>query len=142
MPLTRQFMIFVRILIFSFFNRIILIITEAALQGKEYAINRYTLQRRSDLCIPRNETALPRSQFPHSWICERFIYSQDPSAYLAAEKQETDPGNIEIAHRLKELGMRPRSFISRNVCFEFLVQCLCSADDYDDARVKGITPRR
>jgi hypothetical protein len=35
------------------------------------------LQRRSDLCIPRNETARPRSQFPHSCICERFIYSQD-----------------------------------------------------------------
>jgi hypothetical protein len=25
-----------------------------------------TLQRRSDLCIPKNQTALPLSQFPHS----------------------------------------------------------------------------
>ncbi len=25
-----------------------------------------TLQRRSDLCIPRNQTARPQSQFPHS----------------------------------------------------------------------------
>ena len=39
----------------------------------------YTLQRRSDLCIPKNETA------------------------------------------------RPRSFMSGNICFEFSVQCLCSA---------------
>ncbi len=29
----------------------------------------------SDLCIPRNETARPRSQFLDSCICERFIYS-------------------------------------------------------------------
>jgi hypothetical protein len=27
--------------------------------------------------IPRNETAPPRSQFPHSCVCERFIYSHD-----------------------------------------------------------------
>ncbi len=30
--------------------------------------------RRSDLCIPRNETARPRSQFPHSCICEIHEY--------------------------------------------------------------------
>ncbi len=34
-----------------------------------------SLQRRSDLCIPRNETARPRSQFPDSCICEWYIYS-------------------------------------------------------------------
>ncbi len=28
----------------------------------------YALQRRSDLCIPRNEIARPRSQFPHSCV--------------------------------------------------------------------------
>ncbi len=33
-----------------------------------------TLQTRSDLCIPRNETVWPRSQFLHSCICERFLY--------------------------------------------------------------------
>jgi hypothetical protein len=35
------------------------------------------LQRRSDLCIPRNETARPRSQFLHSCICERLTYSHE-----------------------------------------------------------------
>ena len=30
--------------------------------------------KRSDLCISRNETARPRSQFLHSCICERFMY--------------------------------------------------------------------
>jgi hypothetical protein len=38
-----------------------------------------TLQRRSHLCIPRNETTRSRSQFPHSWFCERFIYSHGRS---------------------------------------------------------------
>ncbi len=45
-----------------------------------------TLYRKSDLYIPKNETARPRSQFLHSCICERFIYSQDRSSYLAAAK--------------------------------------------------------
>ncbi len=40
---------------------------------------------KSDSCIPRNETARPRSHIIHSCICERFIYSQDRSAYLAAK---------------------------------------------------------
>jgi hypothetical protein len=45
----------------------------------------HTLYRKSDLCIPRNETARPRFQFLHSCICERFIHSRDRSAYLAAQ---------------------------------------------------------
>jgi hypothetical protein len=44
------------------------------------------LYRKSDLCIPRNEIVGPRSQFLHSCISERFIYSQDRSAYVAAAK--------------------------------------------------------
>jgi len=47
---------------------------------------RPTLYRISYLCIPRNETVRPHSQFLHSCICERFIYSQDRSAYSAAAK--------------------------------------------------------
>ncbi len=33
-----------------------------------------TLQTRSDLWIPRNETARPSSQFLHSCICERSVH--------------------------------------------------------------------
>ncbi len=40
------------------------------------------LYRKSDLFIPRNETARPISQC----FCEGLIYSQDRSAYLAAAK--------------------------------------------------------
>ncbi len=35
------------------------------------------LQRKSHLCILRKGTARPQSQFPHSGVCERFIYSQN-----------------------------------------------------------------
>ncbi len=44
--------------------------------------------------IPRNETARPRSQFLHSWICERFIYYHDRSAYIAVLRLRTDRGII------------------------------------------------
>ncbi len=35
---------------------------------------------------PRKRIAPPQSQFPHSYVCERFIYSHDRSAYSAAGK--------------------------------------------------------
>ncbi len=31
--------------------------------------------KKTDLCIPRNETAKPRSQFSHLCICERDLYN-------------------------------------------------------------------
>ncbi len=43
-----------------------------------------TLQRKSPLCIPFLGIARPQSQFLHSCICERFIYSQDLSTYFPA----------------------------------------------------------
>ncbi len=36
--------------------------------------------------IPRKGIVRPQSQFPHSWICERFIYSHNRSGYSAAGK--------------------------------------------------------
>ncbi len=41
----------------------------------------YTLQRKSHLCISLMGIARPQSQFPHSCVCERIIYSQDRSAF-------------------------------------------------------------
>jgi hypothetical protein len=39
--------------------------------------------------------ARSQSQFPHSCVCERFVYSYDQSAYSAAGKYvDPDPGNI------------------------------------------------
>ncbi len=83
------------------------------------------LYQKSDLCIPRNDTAQPRSQFVHSCICERFIYSKDRSAYLAAGKQSDrnweyinhskkhECGNLKTEHYNSVLKIkRPCSFIS------------------------------
>jgi hypothetical protein len=88
------------------------------------------LQRRSDLCTSRKGTARSQFQFPHSCICERFVYSDDRSTYFPASrigrlimgiyKSLTDTW-------MWKLGLRPRSFISGNICFEFSVFCLCSA---------------
>ncbi len=57
----------------------------------------------SDLCIPRNET-----------VKLRFIYSQDRFA------RQTDPGNIQIAHRYMNVG-RTVSFLGIH---KFSVQCI------------------
>jgi len=45
-----------------------------------------TLYRKSNLCLPGKGIALPQSQFLHTCVCERFIYSQERSTYLAAAK--------------------------------------------------------
>jgi hypothetical protein len=42
--------------------------------------------RKFETNIPRKEIARPRSQFPHSCICERFIYLHDRPTYFAAAK--------------------------------------------------------
>jgi hypothetical protein len=44
--------------------------------------------------IPRKGTVRPQSQFPHSSVGERFIYSHTRSAYSAAGKMWTNPANI------------------------------------------------
>jgi hypothetical protein len=50
--------------------------------------------RKLETNIPRKGIARPQSQFPHSFVCERFIYSHDGSAYSAALNIWTNPGNI------------------------------------------------
>jgi hypothetical protein len=51
----------------------------------EQSEKEHTLQRRSDLCITRNETARPRSQFPLMYLWEIYT-SNDRSTYFAAAK--------------------------------------------------------
>ncbi len=48
--------------------------------------------------IPRNETS---SQFLHSCICERWAICTFPGSVhlLLQQNRQTDPGNIQIAHR-------------------------------------------
>ncbi len=52
--------------------------------------------------ISSNETARPRSQFLHSCIWDRFLYSHDRSA--KEKNRRTVRGNIKIAHRFKSMG--------------------------------------
>jgi hypothetical protein len=53
-----------------------------------------TQYRKFEINIPRKGIARPQYQFPHSFVCEQYIYSHDRSAYSAAGKMWTDPGNI------------------------------------------------
>jgi hypothetical protein len=40
--------------------------------------------------------ARPQSPFLHSCVCERIIYSQDLSTYLAAANRQTNPRNVYV----------------------------------------------
>jgi hypothetical protein len=50
--------------------------------------------RKFETNIPRKGISGSQSQFPHSGVCERIIYSHDGSAFSAGENMWTDPGNI------------------------------------------------
>ncbi len=49
--------------------------------------------RKFETNIPRKGISKSQSQFPHSCVCERIIYSH------VGGNLWTDPGNIYIAHR-------------------------------------------
>ncbi len=62
----------------------------------------FTLQRKSRLWIPFLGIARPQFQFLHSCVCERFLYSQDRSTYLVAEKYVDRP-ILEIYKSLTDI---------------------------------------
>jgi hypothetical protein len=74
-------------------------------EGKKEEVNN-ALQRKSHLCIPFLGIARPQSQFPHSCVCERFIYSQDRSTYIMPQNRQIHLGNIKIAHRHMNVEIR------------------------------------
>ncbi len=63
------------------------------------AVSWPALQRKVHLHIPCLGIARPQSQFPHSCVCEQFIYSQDRSTYLLQQNRQMDCGNKLITHR-------------------------------------------
>jgi hypothetical protein len=50
----------------------------------------HTAIRKFKTNIPKKGITRPQSQFPHSCVCERFIYSHDRSAYPAAGNMWTE----------------------------------------------------
>jgi hypothetical protein len=50
--------------------------------------------RKFETNIHRKRISGPQSQFPHSCVCERIIYSHVGSAFSAWGNMWTDPGNI------------------------------------------------
>jgi hypothetical protein len=55
--------------------------------------------RKFETNISRKGISQSQSQFPHSCVCERIIYSHDGSSFSAGGNMWTDAGNISIAHR-------------------------------------------
>jgi hypothetical protein len=50
--------------------------------------------RKFEANILRKGISGPRSQFPHSCVCEQIIYSQNGAAVSAGGNMWTNPGNI------------------------------------------------
>ncbi len=77
--------------------------------------------------IPFLGFARPKSQFPHSCVCDRFFYFQDRSTYFLQHKRQIDRGIYKSLTNtwMWKLGLRPRNSFSGNICFKIPVLCLC-----------------
>ncbi len=89
----------------------------------------HTLQQKTHLWIPRKGTVRPQSQFPHSCVCERFIYFQDRSTLHIFPCSRIGRPIVEIHKSLTvtwiwKLWLRPRNSFPGSICFEFSVLCL------------------
>ncbi len=85
------------------------------------------LQTRSDLCIPRNETArasFPISTFMFLWAI--YIFPRSVHLFCCSKigRSIVEIINRSQTHECWNWEHRPRSFISRNICFKISVKCL------------------
>ncbi len=92
----------------------------------------YALQGKSHVCIPFLGMARPCSKFPHSCVCERFIYSQDRSTYCISCSR-IGRSIVGIYKSLTDtwmwkLGLWLRNSFSGIFVFNFSVLVLCSVE--------------
>ncbi len=69
-----------------------------------------------------SQKARPQSQIPHSLVCERFIYSQDRSAYNTLLQENMWTNSLTETWMLK-LVLRVRNSFSGNTLMGFSLQC-------------------
>ncbi len=90
--------------------------------GVKYLVR--ALQRQFRLYISFLGIARPQPQFPHSYVCERFIQ------YISSSRKGSPIVGIYNSLKVPWLwksGLRPRYSFSGNICFKFSAFCLCSA---------------
>jgi hypothetical protein len=63
-----------------------------------------------------------QSQFPHSCVCERFIYSQDRFTHFLQQNRQINRGNISIAHRHMNAEIGPVAPHPQFLFWEYLFQ--------------------
>ncbi len=94
-------------------------------------VEEYTRQRKSDLLTPRKKLHGLSPHFHiHGSVSDLYIF---PPSHRSTYFPESRIGRPIVGIYksftetwMEELGLRPRSFIYGNMCFEFSVHCLCS----------------
>jgi hypothetical protein len=79
------------------------------------------LQRQFRLYIPFLGIARPQSQFPHSCVCELFIYIPRIGPHISSSRNGSSIVGIYNSltdTRMWKLGLRPRYSFSGNICFK------------------------